>query len=455
MYFEYNLPAEAPAYVHPSLAAEMETCFAQIGERMNKLEDALTISGLDGATFAEYAKVLFDYRQSRFDTMTAEELSEYCLSVHDGKYKAMERVEWPNATTVIDTAFVTTKEWECVRRLSIGGSDAAIVKKISPYRTRYELYQDKRGTPIAIDDTDKQAIFDRGHAMEETVINKVCLDIGATRIPETRMFASKEYPHCTANPDAIIRTMNGKLYVFEAKTTIAQNFLAWADGKIPVHYVPQTRQYPAVLNDPRIAGSYIGCLFTYDYTVNGVFVGADSDMNKFVLRVVDRDRAEERKNLAENEAFFKDFIESGTEPPLEGDPSNSIAVLRQYIGHADPEKDDVLFDPDVYSQTISTYLSLGEDKKALDKEVKGIQAAMDELKLPLIEALGQSITGKMPIDDTSYIEVKYSPRKKDDVNLELLQMKYPEAFNECVKHLDDAYRVFTVKKVEPKKPKTK
>ena len=271
-YFGYMLP-EALPYVNPASAQMVSDTFRHIAERMEKLEDALNLSGLDGETFAEYVKVLFDTRFSRFEEMSPSQISKYALAVHDGVYVAPKRLEWPNAYVVVDTAFTTNEEWETVRRLGIGGSDSAITMNIPAYRTKYDLYHDKVMTPVKIpQDKDKNAIFDRGHAWEGKVIKAFCDMTGAEVVPESRMFRSKKNGCSLADMDAVLRFPGtNSIYVFEAKTTIAENFDAWANDKVPQHYIPQTRHYAATLDDPRIKGVYIGCLFTYDYTIHRPF----------------------------------------------------------------------------------------------------------------------------------------------------------------------------------------
>ena len=132
------------------------------------------------------------------------------------------------------------------------------------------------------------------------------------------MFRSKKYPHCSANIDAIVRFPGNRLYVFEAKTTIGENYDAWAGDKIPATYIQQTRQYPAVLDDDRILGTYIGCLFTVDYSLNGYYLGSSANVGQFVSRFVDRDKTLEDNQLAEEETFFNTYVAENVEPPFFG-----------------------------------------------------------------------------------------------------------------------------------------
>ena len=118
---------------------------------------------------------------------------------------------------------------ETIRALSIGGSDAAIIQNVSPYRTRLDLYYDKTGMPKQLDKKDpgKSFIFSYGHKVESLVVEEFCRRTGAKVIPETRMFSKKGMPYMTANIDAITQLPGGDIYVFEAKTTTFFNKTAW------------------------------------------------------------------------------------------------------------------------------------------------------------------------------------------------------------------------------------
>ncbi len=451
IYFECNIPTEPPSYLHSTAIQDYLEISKAVRSRMEKLNSAQALSELDGATFSEYAKVLFDTRFDRFEAMTDKELAIYALTVHDGSYVAQPRLEWPNAIVVIDTAFVTVKEWEMLRCIGIGGSDAAIVSNCSHYRSPYDLYHDKRHTPIKLEEASKEAIFERGHAMEGKVIETFCSLSGAKLIPETRMFMSKDYPHSTANPDAIVQFMNGDIFVFEAKTTISENYLAWEGGRVPLNYIPQTRQYPGVLNDDRIKGTYIGCLFTYDYIVGDMYVGSDTNVGKFLARVIERDRDTEISQMEANEKFFEEYIEAGIEPPFVGNPGKDIASLRRIQGPADKALDVVPLDMSTFRDVAEEYLKLAEKKKMFSDQEKAVEDRMRQLSIPLIDALGQAVEGRIQINETQYYEVKHSPRAQTKVDYARLEAVYPDAYADCVFVNPEGSRVFSLKEKEIKK----
>lgn len=456
-YFECNLPKTAPYWLHPAVISAFNETIQRIYRRMDTLNEALNISGMDGATFAKYTKMLFDNSQNtegKFDTFTAEDIAGFVSMMYDGT-KEEPRIEWPNAITVVDTAFVTTKEWESIRRLGIGGSDAAVVLGISRFQTQANLYHSKCGTPESEPETDKQCIFDRGHILEPRVIEAFCKLTGAQVIPETRMFASKKYPNCIADIDAIIRFSDGRMYVFEAKSTIAGNRKSWAADKIPAHYVPQMRHYPAVLDDDRILGTYIGCLFTSDINIKGYYVGSDYDEEKFVCRFIERDKFEEDAQMEEAQRWFSDYVERN-EVPEKGEPALRLQEIRRMLGSADPQVPPAQWMLDDYKSDIEKYFAYSEEISELTKKTDNLKDARRELSVRMIEKLGTGIAAEVDINGKDYYEIKNAPRSQTEVDTESLQILIDTAaqflpeelvnqMRGCIVKNQDAFRVFTIK----------
>lgn len=457
-YFECNLPKTAPYWLHPTVISAFNETIQRIYRRMDTLNAALDISGMDGATFAKYARMLFDNAKNtegKFDAFTAEDIAGFVALMNDGSTEE-PRMEWPNAMTVVDTAFVTTKEWESIRHFGIGGSDAAVVLGVSHFQSQENLYHSKCGTPESEPEIDKQCVFDRGHIMEPRVIEAFCKLTGAQVIPETRMFASKKYPNCTANIDAIIRFSDGRIYIFEAKTTIAENWQSWASDKIPAYYVPQMRQYPAVLDDDRILGTYIGCLFTHDMNIKGHYVGSDYDEGKLVCRFIERDKFEENAQLEAEEQWFATYVEKN-EAPEGGIPDLRLAEIRRMYGPANPEVPPAQWKLEDHQPDIEKYFAYSEEISALTKRIDNLKDARRALSVQMIEKLGTGIEANVDIDAANYYEIKNNPRTQIQVDRESLQTlidtaaqflpcELAEQMRGCIVENQDAFRVFSIKK---------
>ncbi len=67
---------------------------------------------------------------------------------------------------LVETADLSREDWLSYRRQGLGGSDAAAVLGISPFRTARDLYYDKRGIPIE-DDGGNWVAMEVGNLLEE------------------------------------------------------------------------------------------------------------------------------------------------------------------------------------------------------------------------------------------------------------------------------------------------
>ena len=140
-FFECNLPKKAASYVDVRATKRINNILTNIHNRMDKLEEALNLTGLEGEQFAKGAKILFVQQANS---------GEYVKPIAE-KMPYQKRHEWDNAEVIVDTAFLSIPEWEAIRTIGIGGSDAAIALGVSPYRTELELYYDKHCMPEALD----------------------------------------------------------------------------------------------------------------------------------------------------------------------------------------------------------------------------------------------------------------------------------------------------------------
>lgn len=466
-YFEYHLPEKVPDHIQ-SGREEMAACFRRIAERMNRLESAWCIyealyctpdgDCMEIQDFERTLKGVFARKQDTFDLLTAEQLVTYAI-LEWNHVHSPARIEFPNAEVVADGAFLTVKEWEAVRHIGTGGSDAAAILGCSPYTNEFALYHDKCCTPVKVEQTSNDSVFERGHVMEPKVIELFGKIKNAVIVEETRMFRSKKYPHLTANPDSLC-TIDGQLYIFEAKTTISQNTDAWAHDKIPMQYVPQMRQYLTVLDDDRIGGTYIGCLFVNDITILDKYVASQYNEDQYVWRFLPRDKEIEADHGEQVEDWWSEYIDTRTPPPLrvvKSDNSDKIKqvndAIKTYVGPANPEAPVVDFeDVEDARELIEKRLALERKKKAAADTVKAVEEQLVAIDTEFKLTLGQAVYGYYDYDGDSFIEIKNSPRASTTVDKELLKLKYPEAYEECVKTDPESSRTFSLK-CKPKRGK--
>ena len=154
---------------------------------------------------------------------------------------------------LVDTEKLSRDEWLKWRRRGIGGSDAAAVLGISPFRTARDLYYDKMGIVVDTDDTNWVAM-EMGNLLEPLVARIFAKKTGLKIYQRKKMFLHPQYPWMLADLDYLVELPDGKTAILEIKTT---NYNArdnwWYNGKeiVPVYYETQGRHYMCVMNIDR------------------------------------------------------------------------------------------------------------------------------------------------------------------------------------------------------------
>lgn len=401
-------------------------------------------SHLPGEVFAAALKMLQDRSamdvEEFWDEMQKEfvpaEVAEFAHALSPIVADVPPRLEFPNAIALVDCRFVSTLEWQHLRRYSIGGSEAAVVvgkldengdqidgfTQLSRFQTRRGLFYEKQATFVEVpNDPQKQQIFDYGHCVEPFVIQKAAKKLGAEQYPEFRMFAHKQYPFITCNPDGILIFPDGSLCLFEAKTATHHKKEDWKQG-IPEYYIPQPTQYMEVLDDPRIAGGYIGCC-----------MGAhDSD---WVMHAYQRDWLIGKKQVEIEAKFWQDYIAAGVVPPLSGNAELDMDVIYGY-GNAPTISSVSLVGttapllPADCEALFTEYMQLKEKQKMLTSaENEAYRKEMD-FKNAIAMQVPDGLTVIKRAGEVSYrVSIKRSP--VENIDLTAMQAQHPKEYRFC------------------------
>ena len=138
------------------------------------------------------------------------------------------------------------EEWLQARAGRIGGSDASAILGMNPYRTNIELWQIKTGQLVPEDISDKPYVK-YGTEAEQYLRELFKLDFPEYQVcyEENNMFLNDKYPFGHASLDGWLIDQNGRLGVWECKTTnILQSMQKekW-DHRIPDNYYIQILHY--------------------------------------------------------------------------------------------------------------------------------------------------------------------------------------------------------------------
>ncbi len=144
------------------------------------------------------------------------------------------------------TQFETTDEWLKARKV-IGGSDAAALVGLNPYKTNIDLWREKTGRKEA-PDISNEPFVRFGHDAEPHLRELFALDFPQYEVSyvENNMVLNDRYPFAHASLDGWLRERDtGRKGILEIKTTnILQSMQKekWND-RIPDNYYCQVLWY--------------------------------------------------------------------------------------------------------------------------------------------------------------------------------------------------------------------
>ena len=274
--------------------------------------------------------------------------------------------------TKISTVNMSQEEWEASRMNSIGGSDAATVLGLNPWKSPYSLWAEKSGAVKPEDVSRKEAVR-LGHVLEPYVAQRFSEETGKKVRRENYILKNEDYPWAHANVD---RMVIGERAGLECKTTSELNLKKFRDGEYPANYYCQCMHYMAVTG--------------YEKWYLAVLIGHRE------FRVFEIPRNEEEiAALMEAEQRFWGYVESKTPPPVDGSQSTADTLEALY-----PQTGGNVDLTPVCSD-IRQYL-------ALKREIKELETRLDRCGNSIKEFMGGASKGSFMDIKVSWTETKSS-----------------------------------------------
>ena len=333
---------------------------------------------------------------------------------------------------LVDTAQLSRPDWLEYRRKGLGGSDAAAVLNISPFRTARDLYYDKLGI-VTADDQANWVALEVGNLLEPLVARIFEKKTGLKIYQRKCMFQHPHHPWMLADLDYLAELPDGTTAILEIKTT---NYNAkdkwWYNGEeiVPVYYETQGRHYMAVMNLDRV---YYCCLY-----------GNNED--EAIIRRIDRDTDYEMELIALEQDFWENNVLAKSPPPYwEDDGDLILESLRRALGPADKDAPPVSLNK-AQSARVARFLELQEEKGRRDADTKAVEAEMKRLKALIVADMGTSCSAVSEDGCT----ITWNPVRKSGVSkegLERLKAVHPEIYTEYVTISES--RRFNIKRPKP------
>lgn len=331
----------------------------------------------------------------------------------------MEQVMNYQPLVLVETAELSHEEWLAYRRKGIGGSDAAAVLGISPFRTTRDLFYDKLNI-VTADDAGNWVAMEMGTLLEDLVARIFAKKTGLKIFQRKVMFQHPFYPWMLADLDYLVELPDGTLAILEVKTT---NYNAkdkwWYNGEeiVPVYYEAQGRHYMCVMNINRV---YFCCLY-----------GNNED--EVIIRHIERDRSYEEELISLEDFFWHDNVLAKNPPPYTESGDLIMESLRRSFG---PSVEDMAPIPITSSQfsRVARYLELQAEKSLHDAAVKYLESEMKRLKALIAADMGKNRKATYADEHTDYTITLSSSRTPKILKPELERLKelHPDIYDQYV-----------------------
>ena len=329
-----------------------------------------------------------------------------------------------------DTTDLSREEWLAYRRHGIGGSDAAAIMGISPFRTARDIYYDKLNL-VTVDEYEGNWVALRiGHLLEDLVAEIFTKVTGLPIYKIKRMFQHPLNLFMLADVDFFIKLPNGRTAILEIKTT---NYNAkrhwWKEGKeiVPEYYEAQGRHYMTVMNVDEV---YFCCLY-----------GNNED--EVIIRHITRDYLYESELIFLEKCFWNDHVMAHVPPPYTETAELIDASIKRYAEPVDLSQDAIQLS-EASKQHFAEYLALQAQKSEKEQEVNALSDIIQRLRALITAEMGSHCTAYCEVGGSDY-KITYNPtqkariKKKDMLRLQTL---FPEAYQQCVTF--SKYRTFRV-----------
>jgi putative phage-type endonuclease len=303
---------------------------------------------------------------------------------------------------LVNTLNLERDEWLEHRRCGIGGSDAAAIAGLNPWKSPFGVYMDKIDGSDADYDNERMRI---GRDLEDYVAQRFSEATGLKVRRRNAMLQHPEHEFMTANIDRMIVGENAFL---ECKTTNSYAKKDWED-EIPIYYEIQCLHYMAVL----------GCTHCYI----AVLIGNE----KFLWSRIERDEETIQNLIKIEKRFWEDHILKQIPPEPDGSSEYSEILKEKYKSSIA----DAVMLPDSMEEYLNRYDELND----LSKQIK---TEKEQIKQRFQVELGEHETGTIGERKISWKQIT-----SNRFNSKKFRKDYPELYKKYQN--ESVYRRFEIR----------
>jgi len=297
-------------------------------------------------------------------------------------------------------------EWLELRMKGIGGSDAAAILGLDPYKSPFDVYVEKVG--LKPDRPDNESMR-QGRDLEQYVAERFVEATGKKVRRKNGILYHPEYPFILGNID---RWVVGEKAGLECKTTSVLNKARFHQGEFPPNYYVQCMHYMTITSAEKW---YLAVLV----------------LNKaFHVFEIQRDENEIQALIEAEKDFWENHVMKQIPPEPDGSEATS-EIIKQLFPEAREKAEIALFG---YEDKIQRYLDL-------ETQVKDLEHERDKLKQELQLVLGDAEIGRAQ----GYI-VEWKNQVRQTLDTQRLKKEMADVYQQFLKPAQTV-RVFKVKEV--------
>lgn len=323
------------------------------------------------------------------------------------------------------------------RDYTIGGSDVAAALGLSPYKSKIEFWEEKKGVPTPVRKKQPEETFKKGHRFEPAIAmglqddleeiygeGNVIIDFDkyiygcADKLPNGKW----KYPYMVVNYDCNIKIFfdgSWHFYLGEIKTLNENDYETqrnYKRGIVPIHYDCQCRYYMKVLD---VDGIILCCAW-----------GLSNECRAH--QIIERDPVIENEMLNELDEFYWS-LKTDIPPALVDDHNKDKLIdywARKYPIWKRDIKNQIVI-PESYREDVEEILKL--DNLLIENKEKKLylEQRRKEVLSKLFNLFIDNQKGTLQLDETHnvYIERKDS-YERDGFDEEAFKTDYPQLYKE-------------------------
>lgn len=308
-----------------------------------------------------------------------------------------------NYRVLTPTNNLSHEEWLEIRKKGLGGSDAAAILGLNPWRSAIDVWLEKTGREVKDIDSERMRI---GRDLEDYVAQRFAETKGLKVQRRNAVLQHPEYDWMTANVDRLIVGKNEGL---ECKVTNSYAASDWKD-KVPVHYELQCHHYMAVTG------------------ADAWFIAALVGNEKVVIHKIERDEDVIESLVAAEKHYWESYITTGEMPPPDGSEASDAAIKQLWPEASEGIEVEL---GDEVGELLSRRDELNKLGNEIDDELREID---NKIQFAMKDAEVASVKGR---------KITWKNRTQSRLDTKALKAEAPEIYEKYNK--PSSFRVFLVK----------